>query len=70
LLKFVLLVCRGRGINIVSVGVGSSVSEADLVKIAGNKTRVFSVSNYTRLNSVVDGLRKVITQSAATTLEG
>jgi len=46
------------------------VSEADLVKIAGNKTRVFSVSNYTRLNSVVDGLRKVITQSAATTLEG
>ena len=61
---------RDAGIVTVSVGVGSMTKYDTLLDVAGNESRLFSVSTYTDLNSITGGLVNIIESSATTSLEG
>ena len=54
----------------MAVGVGRGVDEAELEVIAGDPSRVLYATDYNNLDSILNKLRKVITLTAATTLEG
>ena len=62
--------CRSAGIVTVSIRVGSVSKYDTLLDVAGNKSRVFQVSDYSNLNSITAGLVRVIEESASTGLEG
>ncbi|XP_078488274.1 integrin alpha-2-like [Ciona intestinalis] len=61
---------RANGIVTVSVGVGSGIDEKQLLTIAGNASRVFKATNYDNLDSVVEGVKSTIQDTASVKLEG
>ncbi|XP_078488825.1 integrin alpha-2-like [Ciona intestinalis] len=61
---------RAAGIILTAVGIGSSVRENELTTIAGAAERVFRVSDFSSLGSILTPLQKVITDSGSSSIEG
>ena len=48
----------------MAVGVGSAPKFESLLKIAGNSSNVYSVTDYSKLNNILEGLQQTIEVAA------
>jgi hypothetical protein len=49
---------RDAGIAIAAVGIGYGIEYTELVSIAGDESRVYNVSNFDDLGSIVESITK------------
>nr|XP_039274816.1 integrin alpha-1-like [Styela clava] len=59
-----------NGITMIAVGIGSGIKYSELREIARHSSRILSVTDYSKLDGIIDTLSKVIEETAKGSLEG
>uniref|UniRef100_A0A2C9KNZ1 VWFA domain-containing protein n=1 Tax=Biomphalaria glabrata TaxID=6526 RepID=A0A2C9KNZ1_BIOGL len=58
---------KNSGVKVIAVGVGNSISRAELLAIASNEKDIFNVSDYSVLNDIKNALVTSACEAATTT---